>query len=310
LVKVDVAEDAGEVEHFVCSELRKGYGPFPFASFSDYESWKLEMGILKTFWCGEEELLGYLVARESGEILGFARALKVPVYFFEKRRWPGLAARGEIQDIVVSENKSFKVCWALLSSASQLFAEAGLEAYGVSVWRGKDIVMLAKLGLKPYARSVLMSWNTSHRVGKVNENVSVEVASPSDIKVLRSIQKRSWGFFIRPNFEKELVLLAFLGKEPVGLAYLNKRTGNLDFGVHVVPEHRRKYVGSTIVTEALKLCRKLGFERMYVVRALRLTKFSTADKVALQFYTSTRARVVRFYYGFREARKGRTARDT
>ena len=59
-----------------------------------------------------------------------------------------------------------------------------------------------------------------------NPDVEIKPASRSDLGKLRS-----WGFFIPPSFKHHLILIAYLRGEPVGSAYLNLHTGNIDFGV-------------------------------------------------------------------------------
>ena len=117
---------------------------------------------------------------------------------------------------------------------------------------------------------------------------------------LRRIQLESWGFFIRPSFKHHIILIAYLGDEAVGSAYLNKYTGNRDFGVHVRREFQRRRIGAAILHSARSLFRRLGFSRMSVVRVLRaLSKVNESDRIALSFYINCGGRCLREYRGFR-----------
>ncbi len=166
---------------------------------------------------------------------------------------------------------------------------------------------LRELGLGVYARSVIMYWDTRREVPlEGNPRVVIRRASRKDLPALREIQRNSWGFFIPPDFSRQEVLVALYEGKPAGSVYVNKFTGNLDFGVHVKKEYQRLRIGTALVKAALEVCRSLGFKQMFVVRVFRaLTKVNPADKVALSFYRACGARVLREYRGFREKRRAK-----
>ncbi len=111
-------------------------------------------------------------------------------------------------------------------------------------------------------------------------------------KILRRIQRSSWGFFIPPESSVQEVLVAWLEGEPVGSVYVNRTTGNLDFGVHVVKEHWRRRIGTALVEAARRLCLAQGKFRMSVARVLRaLGSFNSHDRRALCFYRATGAQL-------------------
>jgi len=95
------------------------------------------------------------------------------------------------------------------------------------------------------------------------------------------------------------VLIALLDGKPVGCAYVNKATGNIDFGVHVAREHQRKRIGTALLEKARRIVESLGLRWMTVVRVLALTKLRESDMVALCFYTACGGRLLREYRGFR-----------
>ena len=110
----------------------------------------------------------------------------------------------------------------------------------------------------------------------------------------KEVQLSSWGFFVPSRGQK--VLVAFLNEEPVCCAYLNRSTGNIDFGIHVKRRYWRMRMGTACLAFSIKYLRDLGFEWVYVVRALRsLFRVNGSDAAALSFYTSNGGKVLRDY---------------
>lgn len=103
-------------------------------------------------------------------------------------------------------------------------------------------------------------------------------------KKMKKIQEGSWGFYKPPKPEVDVVLLAKLQDEAVGLAYLNKHTWNIDYGVHVAREHWRRRIGTTLVHAVSQYVASQGGDYFTVVGWLRSPKATTADKRALAFY--------------------------
>ena len=93
-------------------------------------------------------------------------------------------------------------------------------------------------------------------------------------------------------------MVALADGKPVGTALMNEYSSSLDLGVQVVSSHRWKHIGSLLVREALGYYRKKGFEHMYVIRNLPVNGLRDEDEVALQFYASTGAFLLREYVGF------------
>ncbi|HID63433.1 MAG TPA: hypothetical protein EYP49_11950 [Anaerolineae bacterium] len=54
-------------------------------------------------------------------------------------------------------------------------------------------------------------------------DVVVRPATPEQRSLLRRIQQASWGFFIPPGFDRQEVLIARLGDQPVGSTYPSDR---------------------------------------------------------------------------------------
>ncbi len=275
-------------------------------SFDAYERWRRALGILRIHWASPEEHLAFLGVERGGEILAAARLSLVP--FRERRHW-GMEGdrRGEVQDLILRTGDDAPLA-ELLAEAAARFRALGIEAFGVSAWKPAHWEALEGLGLGPYVRSVLLAWDTASGLGKSpNERARIEPWDPSmGTGILRRIQRSSWGFFIPPQISVQVVLVAWLDGEPVGSTYLNRATGNLDFGVHVVKEYWRQRIGTALVEAARRICLGWGKSRMSVVRVLRaLGSFNPRDRRALCFYRATGARLWREIRGFRHKKRSR-----
>ena len=290
-------------------EFVKGFRDPLLSDLRGYLRWMRRMSILKTFWCSDWNSLGYLGLMDSGKLVGVLRALKMKVIFHSHGAWIGLRERGEIQDIFFSK-WGVEYLREILPKAEKIFLKRGLRDFGISEWKPDAWRILEEYGFSPYARSVLITWNLRKEIPKSgNRKVKIRIASRKDLKKLRRIQLGSWGFFIPPSFKHHIILIAYLGDEAVGSAYLNKYTGNIDFGVHVMREFQRKRIGTAILHSARNLFKSLGFKKMYVVRVLRtLSKVNESDRIALSFYTNCGGSVLREYRGFRRKIRPRKLR--
>jgi len=237
----------------------------------------------------------------SGKLIGALRALRMRVIFHGHGAWRGLRERGEIQDIFFSRWRA-EYLREILQRAEKIFSKHGLRDFGISEWKPDSWRVLEECGFSPYARSVLITWNLREKIPKSgNREVEIKIGSRRDLSKLRRIQRESWGFFIPPSFKHHIILIAYLGEEAIGSAYLNKYTGNIDFGIHVRREFQRKRIGTAILRSARSIFKKLGFRRMSVVRVLRaLSKVNESDRIALSFYINCGGKILREYRGFRK----------
>ncbi len=151
--------------------------------------------------------------------------------------------------------------------------------------------------------SILYFWDP---VGRTLEpNYEVEVRSldswgQAELRIFQQIQRRSWGFFIPPRVGDHVVMLALLDEIPVGLAYLNRRNFNLDYGVHVVRELWRRRIGTRILKESMNIARKLEGRFISVIRVLRSLRGTTSDRRAISFYRANRPMVKLIIYRLAE----------
>jgi len=276
-----------------------------FDTLAAYEAWRQGISILRTFWASREERLALLGVKENGRLAAVARILRVP--FYERKSWGSQGdSRGEVQDIVLLRPKE-ELLAGLLEAAEELFRAQGMTAFGLSAWVPEQWPLLERVGLSPYKRSVLFGWDVSRPLPKEgNPRVEVRPAGPEQRPLLRRIQQSSWGFFIPPDFARQEVLIAWLDEEPVGSLYLNRDTGNLDFGVHVVRERWRQRVGAALLEAARERCLAWGLPRMTVVRVLRaLTRINPDDWRALGFYRACGGELLREVRGFRRKKRPR-----
>jgi hypothetical protein len=137
------------------------------------------------------------------------------------------------------------------------------------------------------AKSILYFWDVHTKTLEPKEQVRTTVASEwgvEDVKVFREIHRNSWGYFIPPRENDHLVILAWLDEEPVGMAYLNKRNFNIDYGIHVKRDFWRMRIGTKILKENLRVSGELGAKHISAVRVLRSLRNSSSDRRALSFY--------------------------
>jgi len=137
------------------------------------------------------------------------------------------------------------------------------------------------------ARGVVYWWRVPAATLEPNREVRVAVFDAwgeEEVAAFREVHRGSWGFFIPPRPRDHLVVVAFLGGEPVGMAYLNVNNFNIDYGVHVVKQHWRKRIGTRILAEALRLAEERGADAASVVRVFRSVKGRADDIRAVKFY--------------------------
>ncbi len=151
--------------------------------------------------------------------------------------------------------------------------------------------------------SILYFWDPAGRILEPNEEIEVRFLdswSGTELRIFQQVQKRSWGFFIPPRIGDHVVVLALLDEIPVGLAYLNRRNFNLDYGVHVVRELWRRRIGTKILRESMNLVKKLGGRFMSVIRVLRSLRMTSSDRRAISFYRANRPMVKLIIYRLAE----------
>ena len=274
----------------------------PWSNLSSYEEWKhyLQRGV-GAFWTSQGERLAWLAAHKGGEVKGLVRVLQVPVFAWDKGDWGSADFRGEIQDLLYQADDR-QVAIELIRASIAVLRDRGIDKVGASAWRPSQCEVLYQHGFRPFRRSVLLAWRTDHRLQvRSNADIRLHYVEPGEKKLVQEVFSSTWGFPVTviPHMDIQKPLVALLDGRPVGAALLNKHTGNLDLGVQVTAEHRRRGIGSALVTEALAYYHRRGFDYMYVVRNLPVSGLEEADEVALRFYFATGATLLREYTGSR-----------
>jgi len=115
---------------------------------------------------------------------------------------------------------------------------------------------------------------------KTNKKITVKPIGKSHLTDVGKILVITWGGFIKdsqttvkwvsPKMEAglEQPFIAYLKGKPVGtvcpLLDRESASGRLDGGVHVLPEYRRKRIGTTLLIAALKWLKKNGMKQAWV----------------------------------------------
>jgi len=155
-----------------------------------------------------------------------------------------------------------------------------------------DSVLFASFGELPlggYDRwSKIFIYKSGQETLKPDTNVELEVYEPGqygpgELSLAEEVQRESWGFYIKPH-SRDYLLVAYLEGEPVGVAYYDPGSSNIDYGVHVKRGYWRRRIGTRLLSETLSLARRLGKPWVTVVRVLRSVKPVASDRRAIGFY--------------------------
>jgi GNAT superfamily N-acetyltransferase len=230
-------------------------------SFEGFAKWYAELCKLKVFWAKPMQRISLLSKEDNLCLVGV--------------KW---IVRGRIRDAVLA-------IAGTQHEASKMVER--LKGYGASA----KILMVPEgsymdLSLVD-ARSVLYFWDVGAKTLEPSGDVEIKVCrewSESDLEKFKSIHKQSWGFFVPPRGGDHAILIASLGCSPVGMAYLNIRNFNIDYGIHVIKPCWRRRIGTALLAEALRLAGSMGASRVSVVRVFRSIRGTSSDARAVGFY--------------------------
>ncbi len=129
-----------------------------------------------------------------------------------------------------------------------------------------------------------------------NKKIVVRPASEKQLIEVGKILVVTWGGFIRsPDVTAKRVgpyltagleqpFIAYLDNQPVGCVSprldIDSKAGILDGGVHVLPEHRRKHVGTTLLLTALRWLKD------HDMKTAEVTPFNPEGEEAVQIATA------------------------
>ncbi len=181
---------------------------------------------------------------------------------------------------------------ALLTFTEQPYSTGALHRAARETGIPTKIVFTTReLGLGEYDRwSKVYIYDTEARALKPNEEVEVKVhqpGSPEAVKAAEEVQRSSWGFYIPPP-PSDTVLIATQGGEPVGSAYYNPLSSNVDYGIHVKKRYWRKRIGTRLLQETLSHALACGKKWVSVVRVLRSRVPVASDRRAIAFYRANK----------------------
>ncbi len=234
---------------------------FGFMSFKDFTKWYSETGKLKIFWAKVVKSID-LLSKENGSTL-----INVKWIIKNKIKETAIAIverQQEISKIIKSFNRHSNITKILIVPEN----------------------LPVNLNLVN-ARSILYFWKINAKTLEPNKNVKVKIYhewSENELKIFRSIHKKSWGFFVPPRPEDHVVILGYLNNTPVAMAYLNIHNFNIDYGIHVVKAYWRRRIGTKLLVELLKLAKTMNAHNVSVVRIFRSIRGTSSDIRAVKFY--------------------------
>ncbi len=234
-------------------------------NWREFEEWYRELGKLRIFWAKPVEVME--LAEETKE------------YWVSRIRW-NVRSRSKNACMLVFRGKPEAGMMREIHACSEGYGLIVLDEY----YRDYLVEQLRTAS----AESILYVWGSSERVKEI-KNVSVDVRclvgwSEDEEQVFRNIHKESWGFYIPPREGEHMVVLALFNNTPAGMAYLNTRNANIDYGVHVKRRYWRKGIGSIILRKCIASAEEMGFKHATVVRVFRKIGGRTDDRRAVEFY--------------------------
>jgi len=144
-------------------------------------------------------------------------------------------------------------------------------------WSKVFIYDLNEAFLEPNSEVIIETYEP----GKVDDNV---------VSAVEAVQRCSWGFRKPPPREDYVLVVKLPSEEPVGSAYYNPKSSNIDYGVHVSRPFWRHKISTRLLVEVAKLAKTLGHEWVSVVRVIRGTRPDQSDKRAIAFYRANKPR--------------------
>lgn len=217
----------------------------------------------------------------------------VPLRYLAKRK-------GRITDLAVLPTHQRKgVGSALLEAGLSYLKKVGMEEAEAWSWNFPAFLNLYKKhGFKPVRRHLSIYWDLTKPLPRltINRGVKVKQATMADVEVLAGLASKAylpywdWWYEDYGGFEKvreywrkrvkdELKrgyahFIGYMKEKPVGFsaAQIDKKfieekgvkLGTLWAGVAVLPEHRRKHIGSRLLLEALTFLKRKGMRKAMV----------------------------------------------
>jgi GNAT superfamily N-acetyltransferase len=251
-------------------------------TMSDFLSWKDS---------GQFEEKGLFFAQDGEDVVGTVAAVPLKHLAKKKARVTDLA--------VLPSHRRHGVGSALLNAAVTYFEKAGVKEAEAWSWDAASFLeFYQKRGFKPVRKQLAIYWNLTKPFPKfeVNTKVDVKNAKLTDLDVLAELASKAylpyWDWWYedyggtervraewRKRVQEELEsgyvhFIALDEGTPIGFsaAQIDQRLienkgvklGTIWGGVAVLPEYRRRHVGSRLLKESLLFLRKKGMEKAMV----------------------------------------------
>lgn len=252
---------------------------------------------------------GLFFAQFGDVVVGTIAA--VPLKYLAKKR-------GRITDLAVLPAHQRKgVGSALLEAGLRYLKRVGMKEAAAWSWNFPAFLdFYEKHGFQPARRHLAIYWDFTRPLPKlvVNRKVDVKEATVADIEVLAELASKAylpyWDWWYedyggaekvrahwRERAKSELergyaYFVAYAKKKPVGFsaAQIDKKLieekgvkmGTLWAGVAVLPENRRKHIGSRLLREALTFLKKKHMEKAMVGTFSYLDSYTPAVNLYLK----------------------------
>jgi GNAT superfamily N-acetyltransferase len=288
-----------------------GYEP---RVLSDFMRWKNS---------GHFDEKGLFFAQFGETIVGTIAA--VPLKYLAKRK-------GRITDLAVLPAYQRKgVGGVLLNAGLSYLKRVGMKEATAWSWNVPAFLdFYEKHGFQPVRRQLAIYWDLTKPLPKlvVNREVNVREATMADIEVLAELASKAylpyWDWWYedyggvekvrahwRERVKSELgkgyaYFIAYAEEKPVGFSAAQVDTklieekgvklGTLWAGVAVLPEHRRRHVGSRLLREALTFLKRKGMEKAMVGTFSYLNSYTPA----VNLYLKSGGTITREYVSLRK----------
>jgi len=219
----------------------------------------------------------------------------------------------------------------LINEAVKRLENMGAKVIEVMAYSPRYHGLLERCGFTPARKHLYIIWDLTKPLPArpTNREVFIKPASSSDAAIFAKLYveayKDYWGWAFGEDLDKIVKManaaflklcdtrraqpsLAYLKDEPVGLVcpYIDDewvqshrmKRARLTFGVGVLPKHRRKHIGTTLLLNGLRWLKRHEMKQAYVTTFTNLD----GDTPAVKLYLGTEGKILKQYTAF-ELRK-------
>jgi len=216
---------------------------------------------------------------------------------------------------------------ALISEAVKRLENVGAEVIEVMAYSPRYHALLEKCGFTPARKHAYIVWDLTKPLPArpTNREVVIKPASSSDAAVFAELYVEAyrdyWGWAFGEDLDKIAKMasaafqrlcetrraqpsIAYLKGEPAGLVcpYIDDewvrshrvKRGRLTFGVGVLPQHRGRHIGTTLLLNGLRWLKEHDMKQAYVTTFTNLD----SDTPAVKLYLETEGKILRQHTAF------------